>query len=128
MSVLGPLIRSFEASAAVEGYRFAAGANDGAKVRRAASATDRIAGVTERMGAGAAGDMLDVVLAGPTEVLAGGTFAAFDPLTSDATGRAIRAVPVAGQVVRVGGYALADAVAGDIVQVNVAPSIINTPA
>lgn len=130
MSASDPHTRSFEASAAVLGRRFAAGvgAGVGAKVRQAAAATDAIAGVTERMGASAAGDMLDVVVGGYAEITAGANIAAFDKLTADAQGRAVKAVPVAGSTVHVGAVAQSDAVAGDVIWVLLAPSLLHTPA
>ncbi|WP_279480270.1 hypothetical protein [Aureimonas sp. SK2] len=121
-------IRSFEAAAAIGGYLIVAGTGTGAKIRTAAAATDKIVGVGERVGADA-GDFHDATVAGLTEVRAGGAFAAFDPLTSDAQGRAVKAVPVAGQIVRIVGIAHAPALAaGDIVPVQVALSLLSTPA
>ena len=121
-------IRSFEASAAIAGYLIVAGSGVGAKIRTAAAATDKILGVGERVGADA-GDFHDVTVSGVTEVRAGGAFDAFDKLTADAQGRAIKAVPVAGQTIHILGIAHAPAIAaGDIVPVQVAPSLLYRPA
>lgn len=121
-------IRSFEAAAVSDGYLIQAGSGVGAKIRNAAAATDLIVGVGERVGTDA-GQMYDVTVAGRTEVRAGAAFGAFEPLTSDARGRAIKAVPVTGQIVRVVGYSHAPATAdGDIVPIHVAPSILTKPA
>lgn len=120
-------LRSYEAAADVAGYLIVAGSGTGAKVRAGASATDKIIGVAERVG-GDAGQMLDVTIAGVTEVRAGGTFDAFDPLTSDAQGRAIKALPTGNTVVRVVGIAQGPAVVGDIVGIQVAPSTLAKPA
>lgn len=119
-----PRIRSYEAAAATAGRLIAAGSGSGEKVRAAAAATDKIIGVTERMGASAAGAMLDVIVDGPVEVLYGGNVSAFDALTSDAQGRAVVASPGAGQTIRIVGFAQVDGVAGDIGLVQVAPSLL----
>lgn len=94
------------------------------EVAPATAATDPIAGVVD-MGATAAGQMVDVAYGDIFEVTAGGAFAAGDPLTANAAGRAVAAAKIAGQVVRVIGVArVAAAADGDIVDFLVAPSFI----
>lgn len=119
-----PRIISFEASAAIRGHRLVAGSGSGSLVREAAAGTDKIMGATAQMGAEAAGDMADVVIDGPTEVVFGGNVSAFDPITSDAQGRAILAAPGAGATHRIAGFALVDGVVGDIGRVQISPSLL----
>ncbi|WP_020179792.1 hypothetical protein [Methylopila sp. M107] len=118
---------SFEAAAAIAGRHIVAGSGAGTKVRQAAASTDKLVGVSERMGA-EAGGLVDVIQAGWAEVELGGTVAAFDHVTADATGRAVVASGVAGQSIKVVGQVQADGVAGDIVWLRVAPSLIVLPA
>lgn len=119
-----PRIMSFEASAAVRGRRLVAGSGSGALVREATAGTDKIIGATGQMGADAAGDMVDVIVDGPVEVVFGGNVSAFDPVTADAQGRAVVAAPGAGVTHRIAGFALVDGVVGDIGRVQIAPSLI----
>jgi hypothetical protein len=93
------------------------------EVAPATAATDPLAGVVD-LGATLAGQMVDVAYGDVCEVVAGGAIAAGDPLTANAAGRAVAAVKVAGQTVRVIGFAKAAAVDGDIVDFIVAPSLI----
>lgn len=119
-----PRIISFEAAAAIRGRRLVAGAGAGSTVREAAAGTDKIVGAAAQMGADAAGDMADVVVDGPVEVVFGGNVSAFDPITADAQGRAVVAAPGAGVTHRIAGFALVDGVVGDIGRVQIAPSLI----
>ena len=121
------LINSFSVAAATAGNRLIALTGVGKAAVRAGVVTQAIIGVSERMGADAGG-LCDVVLAGTYDVKAAGNIAAGDPVTTDAEGMGIKAVPVAGSLVRYAGFALFDAVAGDLVPITIAPGIINTPA
>ncbi len=120
-------IKSHEAAADIERYRFVAFSGTGKLVTTAAAATDPIIGSSDTFGA-EAGQMADIIQGGWGSIEAGGTFAAGDPLTADADGKAVKAEPVAGSIVRIGGFAQDAAVDGDIVDYLVAPGIINTPA
>ena len=62
----------------------------------------------------ASGDRIDVVRSGMTPVIYGGTVAAGDLLTSDASGRAVTAAPGAGVNAYVIGQAEIAGVVGDI--------------
>lgn len=117
-------IRSFEAASAVEGYRIVAanGVLDNT-VKTGAAATDKNFGVAERVGS-QAGEMLDVTVAGQAEVRAGGDLDFNDPVTADAQGRAVKAVPVAGQVTYVVGFIRAAGALDDILPIHVAPSLL----
>ncbi|PRA87929.1 hypothetical protein CQ054_05890 [Ochrobactrum sp. MYb29] len=114
-------IKSFLALAAVAGHLIIKAGVDGVSV--ATSNTDPLIGTADSMGA-PADAMLDVVQGGHGEVRAGSTFAFGDPLTADAQGRAIKAEPAAGKLVRIIGFAMQDAVENDIVPYHVAPGCI----
>lgn len=99
------LQKNYTAEAAIPAYRIVKfGAADGG-VLQAAAATDKLIGVTDRLAAAAANDRIDVIRTGIAEVQYGGTVAAGDLLTADASGRAIVATAAAGSNVRVIGVA-----------------------
>lgn len=121
------LIISRPVTAAIGPHLLVAFAAGTAMVKAAASATDAIIGASDSQGANDTG-LCDVHQGGEIEVRAGGDIDAGDPITSDAQGRAIKAVPVAGQNIRVAGIAMNDASADDIFDFIYAPSVIATPA
>lgn len=116
-------IKSFPAAAAIEGNRLIMLDADGAALHAAAN-TAGIVGISERLGA-KAGGMADVVQGGWYEVKLGGPVSPGDPITADATGAGIAAVPAAGMLVRYAGFAMTGGVAGDLAPVFIAPGIIN---
>lgn len=90
-------------------------------VLQAAAAADASIGVITEVAA-AASERVDVVLQGVTYVEAGGTFNPGAMLTSDASGRAVAAVPSAGTNNRIVGIALEESTAaGDLVLLLVNP-------
>lgn len=96
------------------------GAADGAVVP-AAAATDLIIGVSTEIDT-AIGERCDVLLVGNIgEVIAGGTIARGDMLTSNASGAAITTVTAGNRYV---GIAEVSGVAGDIISFIVAPGLI----
>lgn len=108
------LQKSYAAEGVIGAYLIVKfGAADGG-VLVAAAATDKLIGVTDRIAAAASGDRIDVIRSGIAEVTYGGTVAAGDLLTSDASGRAITATAAAGSNVRVIGVAEVAGVVGDI--------------
>lgn len=121
------LTKSFPATEAVAGMRIAKFTGERNKVALATAATDRLAGVTEPMGA-VAGGQLDLIQVGLADLQAGGAFEAGDKLTADAAGKAIKALPVAGQTIHYIATAQDEAVAGDIVPTLISPGVIVTPA
>ncbi len=121
-----PLIKSFRANTAVSGLRLVAASAVDKEVETASDATDLIIGVADTFDIDA-GDMADVILSGPAPVTAGGDLDFGDFFTSDANGKAVKAVPVAGSVVRYAGYALQDAAMDDQFSAVIAPGILNTP-
>ena len=108
------LQKSYTAEAAIAAYRIVKfGAADGG-VLQASAAADKLIGVTDRLAAAVANDRIDIVRSGISEVEYGGTIAAGDLLTADASGRAIVATAGAGTNVRVIGVAEVAGVLGDI--------------
>jgi len=106
-------IYPYTATAAVAGRRIVKhGASDGTVVQATAS-TEAFAGVSAPMGAGQ-GQVLDVFEHGQAEVVYGGNVTRGDPLTADASGKAIKANPGAGVVAQVFGYARISGVLDDI--------------
>jgi hypothetical protein len=102
------------------------GAADGAALQGAAG-TDALIGVSTDIPA-STGETVDVVRSGVTPVVYGGNVTRGDPLTSDASGRAIAAVPGVGATLRIIGFAEVSGVLGDIGSVLIAPAIIRGPA
>ncbi|MEI6158362.1 MAG: capsid cement protein [Roseococcus sp.] len=86
-----------------------------------ATASGKFFGVCFQPGGAASGERMDIALGGLVEVVAGGTIAAGDPVTSDASGAAVIAAPAAGVNARVLGFAHEAAVAGDIFRVLLSP-------
>lgn len=115
------LQKNYSAEAAIAAYRIAKfGAADGG-ILQSAAAADKHIGVIDRMPAAVAGDRVDVTRSGIAEVEYGGTVAAGDLLTADASGRAIVATAGAGANVRVVGVAEVAGVVGDIGSMLVQP-------
>ncbi len=122
MRVPGSII-NYVAGGALAKYRIVCfGAADGTVVQ-AAAATDLIIGVTEGF-AYAAGDRPDVVRSGLAEVEYGAAVTRGQPLTSDASGRAVPAAPAAGSNVRLIGYAEVSGASGDIGSVFVGAEVM----
>ncbi|RUS64877.1 DUF2190 domain-containing protein [Pseudorhodobacter sp. E13] len=119
-------IKSYEAAAAIAAFRivgFADGAA-GTTVEMTSANTDAAIGVSDEMGADL-GDQCDIHLAGLASVELGATVTAGQPLMSDATGRAVPAVAAASSTRRVIGFAHAPGVVGDIIDVWLAPSLLD---
>lgn len=117
----------FQAAAAILGMRLVA-LNDGGQAVTAASSAARIIGVSDAVGA-SAGEMVDTHMLGELPVVAGGALKPGDPITADAQGRAVKASPVAGTVIRIAGFATTEATAADdIVQAFLLPSVGSSAA
>ncbi len=82
----------------------------------AAAVSDPLAGVTTEV-ASASGDRVDVIHDGIAFVTAGGTIAPGDPITTDASGHAVKAAPSAGVNNQCIGRARQSAVSGDVLEV-----------
>jgi len=117
------LNKSYTAEGVIPAYRIVKfGAADGG-VLAAAAATDKLIGVNDRLPFAVSGDRGDVVRVGIAEVEYGGTVAAGDLLTSDASGRAIVATAAAGSNIRVIGVAEVAGVVGDIGSLCIEPGM-----
>lgn len=120
------LIKSYLASAAVGGSRIVA-FSDPAATNKVATASDAVVpafGVSGQLDT-VAGEMCDVILGGLAQLKLGGTVTAGAPIMSDANGAGIAAAAAASATRRVVGFALEPGVSGDIIWVNVAPSLLD---
>jgi hypothetical protein len=87
------------------------------------AATDFLMGVSGNV-PGSAGERIDIAKEGIADVLYGGTITRGQPLTSDASGRAVAAAPAAGSNNRIIGFAEVSGVLGDIGSVLLSPGMI----
>lgn len=120
MSIPG-FIRSYRAAAAIAAYRivrFSDAANSSA-VNVGSAANQALIGTTGKIGASAAGEMVDVYRSDLNQVQLGGTVNAGDWLTSDASGKAIATTTAGDNVI---GRAEQPGVADDIIDYFAAPS------
>lgn len=118
------LTENFDAGAAIAPHRICKpGAADGTAIQ-AAGTTDAMDGVSDELGAAAAGDRVDIYTMGVVEVEYGGAVTRGDHLTADADGKAVTAAPGAGVNMRVIGIARVSGVADDICLVRLAPGQI----
>jgi len=118
------LIKAFKAGAAIAAYRIVKFGDDDDHVIQAAAATDTQIGVTGKLGADAAEDVIDITLTGAAKVEYGGSVTRGALLTADANGKAVAAAPAAGVNNAVIGRALKSGSSGDIGSVLLAPSQI----
>lgn len=123
-------IKSYSAGGAVNPCRFVkAGAADGAIIQ-AINGSAMMFGVSEQVvgtatsNVAASGDMVDVVKGGLAYLELGDTVTRGDVLTSDADGKGITTVIVAGTPIYYGAIAEVSGVAGDIIPVKVAPGVV----
>lgn len=119
-------IRAYEAAAEIEGRRIVAFSDpaSSSKVTTASANTGPFAGVSDAMGA-ELGGMCDVHRGGLVHVTLGGPVQAGDPLTSDANGKAIKAVAAAGTTVHYIGFADEPGVADDVIDAFAAPGLLH---
>jgi hypothetical protein len=89
----------------------------------ATSSADALIGANEALGKDL-GEVVDYPTAGTGEVVLGAAVTRGDPLTADATSRAVTAAPGAGVNARIIGFALQSGVAGDVVDYQIAPGRI----
>lgn len=122
-------IRSYPTTAAVAPNTIVkfSDASATSKVAPGAANTEPLWGVADNQG-GDAGGMVDVIIDGLADVKLGGTVQAGDPLTCDANGKAIKAVPVAATIVRIIGWAEQPGVADDIIRADVSRGVIHIGA
>lgn len=117
------LSKNYTAGGAVSAFRIVKmGSNDG-EVVQAAAATDLLMGVCGAI-APASGERVDIYKDGVYPVEFGGTVTRGQPVTADASGKAVVAAPSAGSNVRIIGFAEVSAVSGDVADVWIAPGIM----
>jgi len=109
-------IKTYDAGGAIAAYSIVKLTTTDFQVLQAGAATDLVVGVTTEVAA-ASGERVDVIHSGSAQVVAGGTIAAGDPITSDASGNAVKANPSAGVNNRCIGYARQAAASGDVFEV-----------
>lgn len=117
------ITKAYKAEAALTKFRIVKHGAADDQVVMGAAAADKLIGVTSELDT-AIGDTADVVKTGLANVEYGGNVGRGDPLTSDASGRAVTAAPAAGANIRLIGYAEASGVLGDIGQVAIFPSVM----
>lgn len=118
------LITAHTADGAIGPYRIAVhGAADG-NVAQAANSTTPLMGIVGRVAPAVAGDRADVTRSGIEEVEYGGTVTRGDPLTADASGRAVTAAPAAGVNAYIVGFAEESGIVGQIGAARLSPGRI----
>ncbi len=116
--------KSRVADAAFTGCQFVAYGTQTMHATPASDPTKPIMGVSDTL-AVAPGQFVDVQMTQIADLVAGGTIAYGDRLTTDANGHAVKAVKQAGATVYTAGYAQSDAVLGDIFPILIAPGAID---
>lgn len=117
------LRKAAKAGGAIGAFLIVKPGADDASVVVATASTDALMGTNDELARGF-GENADIVKVGIAPVLFGGVVTRGDPLTCDATGRAITAAPAAGVNARIIGFAEVSAVAGDIGPYFVSPGRI----
>lgn len=118
------LTKSFRATAAaIAGYLIVKASAAGGTIEVAGANTDPLIGTIDSLGVEASG-MGDVALLGQGEVRLGGAVAFGDRLTSDANGKAIKALPSASTQVNIIGVAHAPGVLNDVIPYHIAPGCL----
>jgi len=107
------LTKTYDAGGAIAAYTVVKFTTTDFQVVQAAAVGDPLAGVTTEVAA-AQGDRVDVIHEGIAYVTAGGTIAAGDPLTVNASGQVVTAAPAAGVNNHCIGFARQSAVSGDV--------------
>lgn len=111
------------AQGAIGAYRIVKPGAASHTLAQAAAATDALVGVMESLSP-LDGERCDAIRVGIARVEFGGTVAAGDAITADASGKGIKATPAAGSNVRIIGFAEVAAAAGDIADVLIAPGVM----
>lgn len=111
------------AQGAIAAYRLVKPGSAPHTLAQAAAATDALIGVMESVSP-LDGERCDAIRCGIARVKFGGSVAAGDAITSDASGKGIKAVPAAGSNMRIIGFAEVAAVAGDVADVLIAPGVM----
>lgn len=106
-------IKTYDAGGAIPAYTVVKFTATDFQVVASAAVGDALAGVSTEIAA-ASGERVDVIHYGVAYVTAGGTIAAGDPLTVNASGQVVKAAPVAGTNNNCIGHARQSAVSGDV--------------
>lgn len=102
--------KNFEAEGEIGPYVIVTHGTADYAVKAATGATVALVGTTDELGKLSNG-RVDVCTGGIPEVALGGTVAAGDPLTSDASGKAVKATAAGNRIL---GFALVSGASGDI--------------
>ena len=105
------IYKNFEAEGEIGPYVIVTHGTADYAVKAATGATVALGGTTDELGKLSNGGV-DVCTGGIPEVALGGTVAAGDPLTSDASGKAVKATAAGNRIL---GFALVSGVSGDII-------------
>jgi hypothetical protein len=123
------LTKGYQASAAVNPFRFVTHAGDDRVVAQASGVTDKIIGSSDMVGQLTPGQDIDITHIGIGEITLGaGGCTRGDFLTSDANGKAVRAVFQPGSTIYTGGFALESGNAGDVIPYVIAPGFLANEA
>ena len=105
------IYKNFEAEGEIGPYVIVTHGTTDYSVKAATGATVPLVGVTDELGKLDNG-RIDVCVEGLPEVMLGGAVAAGDPLTSDASGKAVKATAAGNRIL---GFALVSGASGDII-------------
>ena len=105
------IYKNFEAEGEIGPYVIVTHGTADYAVKAATGATVALVGTTDELGKLSNG-RVDVCTGGIPEVAHGGTVAAGDPLTSDASGKAVKATAAGNRIL---GFALVSGASGDII-------------
>lgn len=105
------IYKNFEAEGEIDPYVIVTHGTADYAVKAATGATVALVGTTDELGKLSNG-RVDVCTGGIPEVALGGTVAAGDPLTSDASGKAVKATAAGNRIL---GFALVSGASGDII-------------
>ena len=105
------IYKNFEAEGEIGPYVIVTHGTADYAVKAATGATVALVGTTDKLGKLSNG-RVDVCTGGIPEVALGGTVAAGDPLTSDASGKAVKATAAGNRIL---GFALVSGASGDII-------------
>ena len=119
------LITAKKPGAAIASYRLVKHGSADGTVVQAIDGTAPIIGVCTRVEAAATNSSVDIVRGGVPKVQYGGAVARGDPLTSDAHGKAVRAVAQASEELYIAGFAEVSGAAEDIGSMLFCPSQIS---
>lgn len=105
------IYKNFEAEGEIGPYVIVTHGTADYAVKAATGATVALVGTTDELGK-LSNVRVDVCTGGIPEVALGGTVAAGDPLTSDASGKAVKATAAGNRIL---GFALVSGASGDII-------------